>query len=74
MARLRLRSLFVSLIVLVSTICLTATVAHSQIISLDDTTVPPTPGVGHDYIKLGICLTHQAPIPSMWGWKTIRGT
>jgi hypothetical protein len=24
--------------------------------------------------KMGICLTHQTPIPSMRGWKTILGT
>jgi len=24
--------------------------------------------------KVGIRLTHQAAIPSMWGWKTILGT
>jgi hypothetical protein len=24
--------------------------------------------------KMGICLTHQAPTPSMRGWKTILGT
>jgi len=24
--------------------------------------------------KVGICLTHQTPIPSMRGWKTILGT
>jgi hypothetical protein len=29
-----------------------AATAHTQIRNLDDTTTPPTPGVGHDYIKM----------------------
>jgi hypothetical protein len=39
-------------------------VANSEITTIE--------GLGKG--EMGICLTHQAPIPSMRGWKTILGT
>lgn len=53
--------------------------AHAQLLSVDNTTAPPTPGVGHDYIKMlaetvnpangSVSLRIDLPLPPGRGLK-----
>ena len=52
MAHFVTRSSFLRLLALSLVVFVLARPAHSQVLSIDDTTTPQTPGVGHDYIKM----------------------